>query len=481
MSSMTPNDLPPEIVFKIVSLSLGRSDESDPRVHRWKLKFLRVCCLICRGWLDVCQAFLFQNVYIRRTKTFRLFCRSLSSSRNVGRYVRKLMIALPTWEDTSQYPMSTGIEKCLQLLEGLEELEVKPPFDGFFSEKAFELIHGMVNLKKVSIRKASGLQVANVKAYADRSVDFGADKKLDIFRKLVLPKTVEHLHLVQPSNEFMDGLPSILKEILSTEVGSKEGRVSEPGPGLKSFSLQISGLYNRLPNPNVYDKLPQLLSAKMTSFKLCLDTRLEDQTIIDLLSMTPFLQELTLGRIGLSQFLFRHLAPLTSLQSLSLIAFGPTVEADVNVDWLEFCDAITSFIEKSPLMESFEFDTALSIHTAFISLLLELLYVTTFESTRTYSRLKHLNIKHNEPPPMSSIERICERAPFLESLSIKVPIRALGRLKAALSKLTHLNCLELNNFVMVKKPLETKIDTEPFFLFTERQNHKRNTGDHYTM
>jgi hypothetical protein len=56
-----------------------------------------------------------------------------------------------------------------------------------------------------------------------------------------------------------------------------------------------------------------------------------------------------------------------------------------------------------------------------------------------------------------------------------------GRLKLALLKLTHLNRLELNNFVMVKKPFAAKIDTEPFFLFTERQNLKRNIGDTFNF
>jgi hypothetical protein len=100
MGLTTPNHLPPEIVFKIVSLSLryvshagilarreglysevnystvrlptSRTDERNPRSHRWKMRFLRTCCLVCRGWLDVCQAFLFQNVYIRRISTFIL-------------------------------------------------------------------------------------------------------------------------------------------------------------------------------------------------------------------------------------------------------------------------------------------------------------------------------------------------------------------------------------------------------------------------
>lgn len=490
---MTPNDLPPEIVFKIITLSLGRSDESNPRVHRWKLKFLRACCLVCRGWLDVCQAFLFQNVYIRRTRTFILFCRSLSSPRNVGKYVRKLLVALPTWEDTSPYPMPRGVEKCLRLLEGLEELEIKPPFDGFFSEKALNQIHGLVKLRKVTIRRVCGLQVANIKAYADRSVDFGADEKLDIFRQLVLPKTVEHLELVQPSIEFMDHLPTILSEVYSakptdstTDAGASSSEAQPVKPpeatrGLKSFSLQVSSVYNRLTNPNIYDKLPQLLSANMTSFKLVLDTRLEDQTIIDLLASTPFLEELKLGRIGVSEFLFSQLAPLKSLRSMSLIAHGPPLEVDIGIDWLDFCNVMTSFVDKSPLLESFEFDTALSIHTTFVSLMLELLYNSTLESTRTYSRLKHLTIKHTDPPPVSSIERMCERAPFLETLSIKVPVRNLGRLRLALAKLTHLQRLELNNFLMVRKLFSPRIDVEPFFRFTDRQNVKRDIQQNFTF
>ncbi|KAI9613154.1 hypothetical protein H4Q26_010433 [Puccinia striiformis f. sp. tritici PST-130] len=493
-SPTTPNDLPPEIVHKIISLSLGRCDECNPRTHRWKMKFLRICCLVCRGWVDVCQAFLFQHVYIRRTRTFVLFCKSISSSRKVGKYVRKLLIALPTWEDTSPYPMPRGVEKCLRLLEGLEELEVKPPFDGFFSQTALEQIQGLANLKRLTIRRVSGLEAANIKDYADRMVNPEVEKeKLDIFRKLVLPKTIEHLDLVQPSVEFMDHLPNILSELHASEPSDVTTTVAcasqsdeptnqpEPVKGLRSFSLRLSELYNARPNPSIYDKLPPILSARMTSFTLCLDTRLEDQTIINLLASTPFLENLKLGRVGLSQHLFRHLAPLQSLRSMSLIAHGPPVEADANVDWLEFCDAITNYIEKSPLLDSFEFDTALSIHTAFISLLLELLYVTTFESSRTFSRLKHLEIKHTDPPPMSSIERICERAPFLESLSIKVPVRTLGRLRTSLLKLTCLKRLELNNFLMVLRPHTTSIDIEPFFRFTERQNLKRNVQEVFTF
>ncbi|KNZ62387.1 hypothetical protein VP01_1276g4 [Puccinia sorghi] len=50
----------------------SHTDERNPRVHRWKLRFLRTCCFVCRGWLDVSQAFLFQNVYLQRTKSFLL-------------------------------------------------------------------------------------------------------------------------------------------------------------------------------------------------------------------------------------------------------------------------------------------------------------------------------------------------------------------------------------------------------------------------
>ncbi|PLW05949.1 hypothetical protein PCANC_27149 [Puccinia coronata f. sp. avenae] len=482
MGLTTPNHLPPEIVFKIISLSLSRTDERNPRSHRWKMRFLRTCCLVCRGWLDVCQAFLFQNVYIRRISTFILFCTALSSPRKVGKYVRKLLIALPTWEDTSPYPIHLGVEKCLALCEGLEELQVKPPFDQFFTEKSLPRIHALVHLRKFSLRRVSGLQVANIKAYSDWSVDFEAADPLDIFPKLVLPPTVQHLDLVQPPIEFMDALPKILSEVIATgSLSSLAGTSSESPRGLKSFSLQVSHVYNKDPNPNMYGNLPHIMSAQMTSFKLCLDIRLQDQEVIDILALTPHLEELKLGRISLSQFLFRHLAPLPKLRSISLVAHPAEVEAENNVEWLEFCDALTSFIEKSPLLDAFEFDTALSVHTALISLLLDLLYLTTADPSRTHSRLKHLTIKHADPPPMSSIERICERAPLLESLDIRVPVRALGRLRIALARLPHLQRLELNNFLILRRCLEQKISIEPFFRLTEQQNKKRNIQEMFAF
>jgi len=488
MAPFTPNDLPPEIVYKIISLSLGHTDERNPRAHRWKLRFLRTCCVVCRGWLDVSQAFLFQNVYLQRTKSFLLFCRALSSSRNVGKYVRKLVIALPTWEDTGANGMAERVAQCLPLLEGLEELEIKPPFDRFFSEEALHRLQGLAKLKKISIRRVSGYQIANVKDYFARSSlpQSEADQNTpsDLFHKMVLPASVEHLDLVQPSIEFMHALPTILSDVLAPLPAPDNQLPVASGKGLRSFSLQVTDCFNKLPNPNIYKTLPEIMSAKMTRFKLCLDTRLDEQEVIELLDLMPFLEELKMGRVGLSQTLFRQLSPLKQLRSMTLMAHRPAVDADINVEWLGFCDAVTVFIEKSPLLDAFEFDTALSIHTAFISLLLELLYVTTLDPSRSHSRLKHLAIKHTDPPPISSIERICERAPYLESLSIKVPVRTLERLRNALVKLSHIKRLELNNFLMVRKdtnPPGAPIDLDPFFRFTEQQNLKRDIQEVFTL
>ncbi|KNZ62394.1 hypothetical protein VP01_1276g11 [Puccinia sorghi] len=432
MAPFTPNDLPAEIVYKIISLSLG--------------------------------------------------------SRNVGKYVRKLLIALPTWEGTGADGIAERVAQCLPLLEGLEELEIKPPFDRFFSEEALHRLQGLAKLKKISIRRVSGYQIANVKDYFARSSlpHSEADQNTppDLFHKMVLPASVEHLDLVQPSIEFMHALPTILKDVLAPLPAPDNQLPVASCRGLRSFSLQVTDWYNKLPNPNIYKTLPAIMSAKMTRFKLCLDTRLDEQQMIDLLGMTPFLEELKMGRVGLSQTLFRQLSPLKELRSMSLMAHRPAMDADINVEWLGFCDAVTGFIEKSPLLDAFEFDTALSIHTAFISLLLELLYVTTFDPSRSHSRLKHLTIKHTDPPPISSIERICERAPCLESLSIKVPVRTLERLRTALEKLSHLKRLELNNFLMFRKdtnPPGAPLDLDPFFRFTEQQNLKRDIQEVFTL
>jgi hypothetical protein len=68
-----------------------------------------------------------------------------------------------------------------------------------------------------------------------------------------------------------------------------------------------------------------------------------------------------------------------------LISLFPHTAQVNHAEWLKFCDALTSFIEKPLLLNAFKFDIALII------LLLDSLYPTNDTASCTHSWLKHLN------------------------------------------------------------------------------------------
>lgn len=521
MSSMTPNDLPSELVVKILVISLGQIDELDTTQRRWKVGLLKACSLISRAWVQVSQALLFRNVMIHRTRTLALFFRSLQGKKKLGKYVRRLSLGLPRWDHATPLQTSGLTERILNELDGLEELELKPPFNQLVNDSIVNRINSSTNIRKLNLKWGPKLQ--NTTNFVDptlcksvtqyKTTDLGSEDQdiqskqttsapIDDFCKIVLPSTVEDLQLIQPSREFMLELPKILSNFLESESSSdrlveqpgtatlihdnkteaskkklKHGRNSDEQPKrrLKSFGLRFSD--PKEVGFELYRKLPVVLSPILTTFSWCLNSEIENGVIIALLLMTPNLEHLKLSRVGLNRMSFRNLEPLNLLKSIDLTVCLPEERMadanDVNLNWIEFSDSITRFLEGSPLLERFEFDADLVQPSVLMTLLLELLYSATKDPASNHSRLKHLSVKHNDPMPASSVERLCNKAPLLESLNIKIETHALALIQIELLKLNQLKKVELNNFKIIKSQDSIVLDISPFYKFCEQRNRNK--------
>ncbi|PLW25764.1 hypothetical protein PCANC_26186 [Puccinia coronata f. sp. avenae] len=147
-------------------------------------------------------------------------------------------------------------------------------------------------------------------------------------------------------------------------------------PKILSEVLLVSHVHDKVTNPDIYKNPPHIMSNQMARFKLRLIS------------------------------LFPHTAQVN------------------HAEWLKFCDALTSFIEKPLLLNAFKFDIALII------LLLDSLYPTNDTASCTHTILAELMLKR----------KFCEQAllPPLPLLKNQSTTRAPFRLAITAAERDHL-------------------------------------------